>query len=54
VIVINLDPTELLQVRRSDRIAQIVIVPVPDYEFVEVEDLDESERGEGGFGSTGT
>ena len=37
----------------GDRIAQIMIVPRPEICFVEVEDLEGSERGEGGFGSTG-
>jgi len=38
---------------RGDRIAQLVIVPVPQVELVAVESLDETERGTGGFGSTG-
>ncbi len=37
----------------GDRIAQIMIIPYPPIEFVEVEELSDSERGEGGFGSTG-
>lgn len=37
----------------GDRIAQIVIVPHPIVQFVEVDELSESKRGEGGFGSTG-
>lgn len=37
----------------GDRIAQMTILPVPEVEWVEVEDLDETTRGEGGFGSTG-
>lgn len=40
-------------VNDGDRIAQLVIVPTVDVEFVEVEQLDETERGDGGFGSTG-
>ncbi|REK38740.1 MAG: dUTP diphosphatase, partial [Actinobacteria bacterium] len=39
---------------RGDRIAQLAIVPVPALEWVEVGDLDETPRGEGGFGSSGT
>jgi dUTP pyrophosphatase len=38
---------------RGDRIAQLAIVPVPTVEWTEVETLDETERGEGGFGSSG-
>lgn len=37
----------------GDRIGQIMIVPYPTIEFEEVEELSNSERGEGGFGSTG-
>jgi len=37
----------------GDRIAQIIIIPYPQIEFEEVEELSNSERGEGGFGSTG-
>ena len=39
---------------RGDRVAQLAIVPVPSLEWVEVDDLDETPRGEGGFGSSGT
>ena len=37
----------------EDRIAQGIIVPIPKVEFEEVEELSTTERGEGGFGSTG-
>jgi dUTP pyrophosphatase len=37
----------------GDRIAQIIIIPHPQIEFDEVNELSDSERGEGGFGSTG-
>jgi dUTP pyrophosphatase len=37
----------------GDRIAQIMIIPHPPIEFKEVDDLSDTERGEGGFGSTG-
>lgn len=37
----------------GDRIAQIMIIPHPPIQFVEVDELSDSERGEGGFGSTG-
>ena len=39
--------------RVGDRIAQIIIIPHPQIEFDEVKELSDSERGEGGFGSTG-
>ena len=37
----------------GDRIAQIIIIPHPQIEFDEVDELSDTERGEGGFGSTG-
>lgn len=37
----------------GDRIGQLIIIPYPQVEFEEVEDLSSTERGEGGFGSTG-
>ena len=43
-----------LTVKHGDRIAQAMIVPVERVELVQVDDLSSTERGEGGFGSTGT
>jgi dUTP pyrophosphatase len=40
-------------VERGMRIAQMVIVPVPRVEMIEVDELDSTARGEGGFGHTG-
>jgi dUTP pyrophosphatase len=37
----------------GDKIAQIIIVPYPSIEFIETDELSETERGTGGFGSTG-
>ena len=37
----------------GDRVCQILIIPYPPIEFVEVDELSNTERGEGGFGSTG-
>lgn len=37
----------------GDRVAQIMIIPHPKVEFIEVEELSNSDRGTGGFGSTG-
>ena len=39
--------------KAGDRIFQIMIIPYPPIEFVEVDELSNTERGEGGFGSTG-
>ena len=38
----------------GERIAQLVVLPVPELEVVEVDELDESERGVRGFGSSRT
>lgn len=42
----------VLVIREGERIAQMAILPVPDVQFEEVEELSDSERGEGGFGSS--
>src|SRR5918993_696100 len=52
VILANLGQ-ETFAVRRGERIAQLVPAPVLGANFVEVQELAESERGSGGFGSTG-
>jgi dUTP pyrophosphatase len=53
VILINHDRTEPIQIRRGDRIAQLVIQRVEYAHFVEVEQLSSSARGADGFGSSG-
>lgn len=53
VIVVNLDPSDVVHVSRGDKIAQLVIQPVVTAELSEVDDLRATERGAGGFGSTG-
>ena len=52
VILINLGEEDFT-IRRGDRIAQLVIAPVTQAQWTEVESLDETVRGAGGFGSTG-
>ena len=52
VILIN-HGTEPFAIHRGDRIAQLVLAPVTFAEWNEVAELDETERGAGGFGSTG-
>ncbi len=52
--VVNLDRDEAVKLAVGDRIAQLVIVAVPAVSAVWVEELPVSERGERGFGSTGT
>ena len=51
-ILINHGPEDFI-IRRGDRIAQLVIAPVVQAAWVEVESLDDTTRGVGGFGSTG-
>ena len=53
ICAINLDPQKSIEVHRGDRIAQLVIQKVPVVNLVEVDKLDETDRGEGGFGSSG-
>ena len=53
VNLINLDPCESVHIRRGDRIAQLLVQAVEIWPVVEVSDLDDSERGAAGFGSTG-
>jgi dUTP pyrophosphatase len=50
---VNTDPEEPYQVRRGDRIAQLVVQQVARCDFVEADALDDSERGTGGFGHSG-
>ncbi len=45
---------EAVEFGRGERIAQLAIVPVPAVDWIEVESLDETSRGSGGFGSTGS
>jgi len=53
VLLINTDPSEAFEIKRGDRIAQLVIQQVAHAQFVEVDALPDSVRGDGGFGSTG-
>jgi len=53
VLLVNLDPHDPFDVHRGDRIAQLVIQRVVDVVWEEVELLDDTARGVGGWGSTG-
>ena len=53
VLLINLGPVAI-EITRGMRIAQMLITPAPQVEIVVVDDLEDTERGESGFGSTGT
>jgi dUTP pyrophosphatase len=50
---INLDPSESVSLPAGSRIAQLVIQEVTTAQFIEVHNLDDTDRSEQGFGSTG-
>jgi dUTP pyrophosphatase len=52
VVLLNTDRSEPFIVEPGMRIAQLVVLPIPDIELVEVEELPSSERGVRGFGSS--
>ena len=54
VLLINHDPRETVTIERGDRIAQLVVQAVECVELHEVDELSSTERGSGGFGSTGS
>ncbi|MGN0072042.1 MAG: dUTP diphosphatase [Atopobiaceae bacterium] len=53
VCAINLDPEREIHIVKGERIAQLVIQKVPRVSLMEVDSLDETDRGAGGFGSSG-
>lgn len=53
VILLNTDPDKSFTIEIGDRIAQLIVMPVPTINFEKVEELTESQRGESGFGSSG-
>ncbi len=53
VTLLNTDADHAFDIAPGDRIAQLIVMPVPRARFIPVETLPESVRGEGGFGSTG-
>jgi dUTP pyrophosphatase len=53
VVLVNHDPDTAIELRRGDRIAQLVITPVAKARWVPVESLPGTQRSNGGFGSTG-
>ena len=53
MILVNLDPKDPIEIKRGDRVAQLLIVPVMTVDVVECDELPDTERGSGGFGSTG-
>ena len=53
VLAINHDANNPIEIKKGDRIAQLVILPIPLIKLVEVSKLDETDRNEKGFGSSG-
>jgi dUTP pyrophosphatase len=53
VLLLNTDPRERFEISAGDRIAQLVLVRHESPELIEVESLEETVRGAGGFGSSG-
>ena len=53
VLLVNTDPTEPFEIVRGERIAQLVIQRVEHVALIEVSELEDSVRGDGGFGHTG-
>ncbi len=53
VLLLNTDPAETVRIEAGARIAQLVLTPIVEAEPVEVTELSESSRGDGGFGSSG-
>ena len=53
IVALHNDSKESQEINSGDRIAQLVIMPYLPVEFVEVDELTNTDRGDGGFGSTG-
>lgn len=54
IIIANISQThDVIQIKAGDRVAQGVVAKVEQVQFIEVDDLDQTERGDGSFGHTG-
>ena len=53
IVALHNDSCDPVSIKEGDRIAQLVFLPYLNAEFTEVEELDNTDRGDGGFGSTG-
>ena len=53
IVPLHNDTDELMKIEAGERIAQLIVMPFVPIEFEEVDELDETARGDGGFGSTG-
>ena len=54
IVALHNDTDEFMEIAPQERIAQLIVMPYLPLTFKEVEELSETERGIGGFGSTGT
>lgn len=54
IVAIHNDTDEMMTIAAGERIAQLIVIPFVAVEFNTVEELTETQRGDGGFGSTGT
>lgn len=53
IVALHNDSNELMSIEAGERIAQLIILPYQNLDFIEVDELHETDRGKGGFGSTG-
>ena len=53
IVALHNDSNELMTIEAGERIAQLIILPYQDLDFIEVDELQKTDRGEGGFGSSG-
>lgn len=53
IVALHNDSNELMSIEAEERIAQLIILPYQDLDFIEVDELQKTDRGEGGFGSSG-
>lgn len=54
IVALHNDTDELMSVEPGERVAQLIVMPFIPADFTVVDELSDTERGEGGFGSTGT
>lgn len=53
IVALHNDSNEMMTVQAGERIAQLIILPYQDLDFIEVSEVQKTDRGEDGFGSTG-
>lgn len=53
IVALHNDSNELMSIEAGERIAQLIVLPYQDLHFKEVDELSKTDRGEGGFGSSG-